>query len=303
MTVLPVSFKSILNRDAANWCQYMSSLTSVEKLRFEDILSMGGGYVLQFTNESFAQVFRDNAGLNIYDARYTSKGDSKAKCLRAFWEIESDPIVGKLLEALLDIWRYQKVGDLDARTAQTYAACLITVARLTGKQSDSRMVTEDDFLKTDFGKIAFDGLDLDSNVIPLLSVRIREAELCLNSGAYLGSIFLSGSALEGILLNVATSNSLTFIQANNAPKVKNSEKVKPIQVWTLAELIDVAHEVDYLRLDVKKFSHVLRDFRNYIHPYAQMSANFRPDRHTAGICLQVLRAAIIGLKDKHQQGL
>jgi len=51
-----------------------------------------------------------------------------------------------------------------------------------------------------------------------------------------------------------------------------------------------------LRLDVKKFSHVMRDFRNYIHPYEQMASKFNPDKHTAEICLQVLRAAIVGLK-------
>ena len=65
--------------------------------------------------------------------------------------------------------------------------------------------------------------------------------------------------------------------------------------WKLAELIDVACELGYLRLDVKKFSHTLRDFRNYIHPYEQMSSGFSPDKHTAEICLQVLRAAIASL--------
>jgi hypothetical protein len=44
--------------------------------------------------------------------------------------------------------------------------------------------------------------------------------------------------------------------------------------------------------DVKKFSHVVIGFRNYIHPYEQMSSRFIPDRHTALICLQVLKAAI-----------
>jgi hypothetical protein len=50
-----------------------------------------------------------------------------------------------------------------------------------------------------------------------------------------------------------------------------------------------------LGLDVKKFSHALRDFRNYIHPYEQMASRFNPDAHTAQICFQVLRAAISAL--------
>ncbi len=46
---------------------------------------------------------------------------------------------------------------------------------------------------------------------------------------------------------------------------------------------------------VKKFSHSLRDFRNYIHPYEQVSSRFNPDEHTARISWQVLKAALFQL--------
>ena len=38
-------------------------------------------------------------------------------------------------------------------------------------------------------------------------------------------------------------------------------------LFRAAQLIDVGCEVGVLKLDIKKFSHGLRDFRNYIHPY------------------------------------
>ena len=41
-------------------------------------------------------------GLEIHSQRYTNEGTSKAKKLRAFWKLESDHIVGKLLLALID---------------------------------------------------------------------------------------------------------------------------------------------------------------------------------------------------------
>lgn len=85
-----------------------------------------------------------------------------------------------------------------------------------------------------------------------------------------------------------------FNQAANSPKDKEN-KVKPFQEWSLAQFIDVAHGLGALKLDVKKFSHELRDFRNYIHPYQQLVSKFTPDKHTAEICLQVLRAAIVDL--------
>jgi len=68
--------------------------------------------------------------------------------------------------------------------------------------------------------------------------------------------------------------------------------VKRFHEWSLAQFIDVACEIDLLKPDVKKFSHGLRDFRNYIHPYEQMSSGFMPDEHTAKLCFQVLKAAL-----------
>jgi hypothetical protein len=66
--------------------------------------------------------------------------------------------------------------------------------------------------------------------------------------------------------------------------------------WIIAnDFINVARDLNLVGEDVKKFSHALRDFRNYIHPYQQMSSNFNPDEHTAQICWKVLQAAITQL--------
>ena len=68
--------------------------------------------------------------------------------------------------------------------------------------------------------------------------------------------------------------------------------MKAFQDWKLAELIDVAHDIGLLKPDVQNFSHGLRDFRNYIHPYQQMASGFKPDEHTAKVYFQVLKAAL-----------
>lgn len=101
-----------------------------------------------------------------------------------------------------------------------------------------------------------------------------------------------GSILEGILLGVATAYPKQFNQAKSAPRDKTSGKVRAFPEWTLNNMIDVATEIGVLKQDIQKFSHVVRDFRNYIHPYQQMATQFLPDKHTAIICFQVLKAAI-----------
>ena len=78
---------------------------------------------------------------------------------------------------------------------------------------------------------------------------------------------------------------------------------KKLPDWTLSELINVARDIRLLDVDVSKFSHVLRDFRNYIHPLQQMSQSFSPDQHTVEICWQVLRAAYSQMRERASQVL
>lgn len=155
-------------------------------------------------------------------------------------------------------------------------------------------IKEDDFLTREFSDISLDKLGLDSVVTEILNLRFEEIQKCFNAKAALSVIFLSGSTLEGILLGFALNNPREFNQSISSPKDKEG-KVKQFPAWTLSNFIDVASETGFLREDVRKFSHSLRDFRNYIHPYEQLSSRFNPDEHTAKICLQVLKAAIYQL--------
>lgn len=155
-------------------------------------------------------------------------------------------------------------------------------------------VKEDDFLKKEFSEISLDGLELDSIITETLNLRFVEIKICLNNKAPLSVIFLSGSTLEGILLGIASKHPKEFNQARTAPKDKEGN-IKKYHEWTLSNFIDTAHELGLLKEDVKSFSHSLRNFRNYIHPYEQVSSRFNPDEHTAKICWQVLKAVIYQL--------
>jgi len=171
------------------------------------------------------------------------------------------------------------------------------------KQSSSPIITvnekntsdtEDIFIEKEFKDNDIAILGLDSIIEGILKERINESRQCIAHKAPLSSIFMAGSTLEGLLLGVASKYPKKFNESSASPKDSNG-KVKAFQDWTLDNFINVAHETGFLGLDVKKFSHVLRDFRNYIHPFQQASSNFTPDEHTAKICLQVLNSAIADL--------
>jgi hypothetical protein len=157
--------------------------------------------------------------------------------------------------------------------------------------------SETEFLSKNFGDdLRISDLKIDAVLTEYLQDRIDEANNCEQGKVTLGTIFLLGSTLEGILLAIAIKDQAKFMSAKAAPKDRKSGKTKKVHDWNLNQLIDVSHELNILSQDVKNFSHTLRDFRNYIHPYQQMSQNFKPDRHTENICWQVFKAAFAQLK-------
>ncbi len=78
----------------------MSNLSVASKTYLEALLGMSSGYVLDFSNASFANFFRE-LNIDIYDAeRYPGFGDSKANRIRALWKNGSDVDVAASLHAL-----------------------------------------------------------------------------------------------------------------------------------------------------------------------------------------------------------
>lgn len=267
----------------------MSQLKTHEKVVFEKLFDRGG-YVLDFTDRTYAEFFREH-GVNIDTDKYRINGASKMKRLRTFWEIESDALVGRVLKALLEYACATEKVDESARNR-----ALEIIGRLTGEKAGKQEAAsnEHDFLAKEYSQINLARLNIDAPFQLVIEQRIDEIHKSLKAEAALAVIFLCGSTLEGLLLDAATKNAQQFNQANSAQKDREG-KIRPFHEWTLDSLINVAHEVGLLSLDIKKHSHSLKDFRNYIHPRQQAVQNFRPDTHTAKISWQVLQAAIANL--------
>jgi hypothetical protein len=89
----------------------MADLGVVEKLHLEKLLGMSGGYVLQFSNRSFAEFVAGSVHKDIYCGDYDYQSNSKANLLRRFWEVEPNHVVGKLLADLLSYIEEVDVGS------------------------------------------------------------------------------------------------------------------------------------------------------------------------------------------------
>lgn len=275
----------------------MANLSNNEKQVLEKLFQMKSGYVLNFSDRTMREFFADEMGIDIYEEKYRYASGSKANCIRGFWQIADQALIGKSILRLIEYIENQIfLGKLEK---EDFPEDLIERSReigskLLGKSSQTQEIREDEFLNKEFKGVSIDKLKLDGSVTAILQQRLEEIKKCLNAKASLSVIFLCGSTLEGILLGIASNRPREFNQTAISPKDKTG-KVKQFYDWRLSDFINAARELNILGEDVKKFSHALRDFRNYIHPYEQMASNFNPDEHTAKICWQVLQTAIIQL--------
>ncbi|NDW46817.1 hypothetical protein [Ruegeria sp. PrR005] len=269
----------------------MSSLTDIEKRYLERLLEMGSGYVLDYSDVNYGAFFNKH-GIDIHGPKYQFYGTSKAKKMRAFWDQEPDPIVGKVLSEMLDSYVAScELGGTEV-DKPVFEKGRAAVDRLLSKSTKPKSSpTESSFLDTEFSIPNIHKLPVDAPVVPIIEKRLTEARAALKAGAYLSVIFLCGSVLEAVLLGAAQKHPAKFNNAKASP-TDNTGSVKKFYEWNLAQFIDVACEIGLLKPDVKKFGHGLRDFRNYIHPYQQLTSGFTPDQHTAKVCFQVLKAAL-----------
>jgi hypothetical protein len=99
----------------------MSDLTFVEKDKFEKLLGMASGYVLDFSDRTFGEFVSDSTGRDIFDSKYNYRSGSKANRLRSFWQKEDNAVVGKLMADMLDY-----LGE----SGQRIEICRLIIARL-----------------------------------------------------------------------------------------------------------------------------------------------------------------------------
>lgn len=271
-----------------------------EKKIIEKFLGMDSGYVLNFSNRTFSDFFVENFKINIYDDKYADRGESKAKRLRTFWEKESNSLVADSIEKMIEWWESDSlINEVEITNNQKVLAekCKKIAKNVRNKNTANIQNEEIEFLNKKFDSISIKTLNLTNTMENVIQQRLDEINKCLNNDISLGAIFLIGSTLEGLLIDVAKLNPEKFNKSKSAPKDTNGS-IKKFKDWSLNSLIDVAHETNFIELDVKKFSHSLRDFRNYIHPEEQVAQNFNPDKNTAILAYNVLLAAMEDLNKR-----
>lgn len=113
----------------------MANLTYKEKLNFEELFEMASGYVLDFSNATFARFIWETINIDIYGGLGYEEYCSKANKLRQIWEKESDAVVGILMDELLFYYEdlcSRKEEELSEWTVKRIKELRIVANRLKG---------------------------------------------------------------------------------------------------------------------------------------------------------------------------
>jgi len=257
----------------------------------EDLLDMSGGYVLDFSSrQAFGSFIQTTLGFDPL-ARYEG---SMAAILRQIWDKEPAEGVAMLNLGLLERrslndLRDRKIPSEYDRTASDRVTTLMS--EVLGPHLDSADL---DFLAKDFSTVDLASVTTELTVQQVIAARLDEIDRTLKAEAPLAVVFLVGSTLEGLLLDVSMQQSAAWTASPSAPKEKGT--VKNLRKWTLADLITVECNLGVLSEDVAQHSQQVRSFWNYIHRRQQLAEQFEPRMETARIAQQVLRGALRDLE-------
>lgn len=121
----------------------MSNIRPIDMMFLDDVFEMGSGYVLNFSDRTFAQFFLGELEVDIDDPIYSQNGGSKGKRLRCFLQTADKPTVLRALKAL---WEYREAAHVrSSRVEHVPDAKLRFISlinRLEGKSDNSNLFTE-----------------------------------------------------------------------------------------------------------------------------------------------------------------
>ena len=139
---------------------------SLKRLDFDlldYIFEMGGGYVLDFSNQTYSEFFNDELGINIDDNRFCDIGTSKGKRLRSYLKQSKTE---EVLRVLASLWQYRetkrKRASIDEEKPELVSEFNELLVRLGGKapvnKSKSSFVPHDEAINESTAKELLEAL-------------------------------------------------------------------------------------------------------------------------------------------------
>lgn len=137
--------------------------------------------------------------------------------------------------------------------------------------------------------VGFRNLILDEKYAEIMENRWKESEKTEIAEAWLATIVILGSILEGLLLYKIKSDNET----SNRVYKEIFGTTKPYKDWTLEAMIMVCHKSNWISRDVKGFSDGVKEYRNFVHPWKQLENNLdMPTSQSCNISRDVVKIVL-----------
>lgn len=210
---------------------------------------------------------------------------------------------GKLPEAILFIC--DPTNYINTDFAKEVRDAVNTTLRLYGHQvewtgvkpslmpvvpSVPALVTPPAHIKPNFAAIS-----APAEITQNLDERWDELMILLSTNAYRMTMVAIGGLMEGCILAKMENNPRDANTASNTPIDPSTSKPKAFKKWTLNEMIDVALELGWIHESRGKFSHQVRDYRNFVHVHKEVTEGMSIDAGACAVALEVLKQVVIDL--------
>lgn len=144
--------------------------------------------------------------------------------------------------------------------------------------------------------IKFSAVSSDMQMAAVLDSRWQEVSKCMTAKAHLATVVMAGSVLEGSLLGLARDRLATTSAAASAPKARDGS-VRPLEEWSLIQLISVATELGWIPPTLSHFADAIRSLRNYVHPWKERSSADAPSEGVARLSVNAVQEILVHLSD------
>lgn len=150
----------------------MVNISSIDMMVVDDVFDMNGGYVLNFSDKTFARFFADELNVDIDDSKYREWGTSKAKRLRCYLQAVDKEAAVKTLKAL---WDYREAVRLrfghEDKVLNAHGRLLAIIEKLSGSASATKKSTP--AAAPAFARDAFAALNVDFAALGKMEAHAR----------------------------------------------------------------------------------------------------------------------------------
>ncbi|MBP7846058.1 MAG: TIGR02391 family protein [Candidatus Pacebacteria bacterium] len=188
----------------------MANLTTLEKQILEKTLQMESGYVLNFSDRTMGEFFRDDVGIDIFNKKYNYASGSKANYIRGFWLKAEDKLVGKSVLKLVEYVQNQIL--LEKLKKVDFPEDRITAIKSIGEKLSSSKIRVENESKATFK---------NGNIHIILQKEVFDhVQKLLNNGHYFNAVEESYKIVRQKLKKITGKE-----KAHEAFSESNQEKI------------------------------------------------------------------------------